>query len=109
MARSTLAAQDCSTAGLAPTYAAADAAGSAFKNTGRNVLHVKNGSASSINVTIPIPGTVDGMPAPSRVVAVPNGGERFIGPFPPVYTQADGTALVDFSAVLTVTVALLEV
>lgn len=110
MARSVLAAQPVVTAGLAPVYGAADIAGSSFGNNGRRALHVKNASASPINVTITNQLTVDGLAVPNRVVAVPAGADRFIGPFGANYNAADSSGVwVDYSAVATVTVALLEV
>lgn len=112
MARSLLTAQLPVTSGLTPVYSAADAAGSAFVNNGKRFLHVKNGAGAPINVTIANPALVDGQAAPARVVSVPaTTGDKMIGPFPSVYTQADGTGqvFVDYSAVTTVTVALIEV
>src|SRR2546423_11391541 len=112
MARSILTAQLPGPSGLAPVYGAADAAGSAFVNNGKRFLHVKNTSGSPVNVTIANPSLVDGQAAPARVVSIPaTTGDKMIGPFPSVYTQGDGTGqvYVDYSAVTSVTVALIEV
>lgn len=106
MARTALAVQQISRAGITPSYSAANADGHSVLNSGKEFLHVKNGSGSSINVTVQTPGTVDGQAIADRVVAVGAGAEKMIGPFPPdTYNQpGTNTLYVDFSAVTTVTV-----
>lgn len=110
MARTDLSPQDIVRTGLNPTFSAADGANqNAFYNNGQTYLHVKNGGGSSINVTIDTPGVVDGLAVSNLIVAVPNGGERLIGPFPSnVYNQPDGRVHIDWSAVSSVTVAVLR-
>jgi len=75
----------------------------------RIFLHVKNGSGSSINVTInavltaiDVPG-VGNMAISDIVVAVAAGAEKLIGPFSPAYRDGDGTVTIDYSAITTVT------
>lgn len=111
MARTALAVQQVSRSGLNPTFSAANVDGHSVKNTGAEAVYVKNGGGAPINVTIPTPGTVDGQAIGDRVVAVPNGGERIIGPFPKNVYDQPGTddVHVDFSAVTSVTVAALRV
>lgn len=95
--------QKATLSGLAPTFAAADAAGDTFANDGRTHLHVKNGSAAAVTVT------VDSVTACSygfdhnAEVSVPAGGERIIGPFD--QNRFGTTAAVSYSAVTSVTVA----
>jgi hypothetical protein len=104
-----LAAQVVSIAGLNPTYAAAAAGGDEFANNGRRMLHVQNGSGSSITVTITTPGTTAGLSIADPAVTVPNSGSRMIGPFPTgLYNAADGNVDVAYSAVTSVTVAVIE-
>lgn len=106
MARTALTVLQVARTGLTPAYTAGNVDGHSIVNDGRVCTHVKNGSGSSINVTVQTPGTVDGLAVSDLVVAVPAGQERMIGPFPPgVYNQADGTVYVDLSAVTTVTLA----
>lgn len=107
MARTALTVQQIVRTGLNATFAAADGTNqNQFANDGRTYLHVKNGGGSSINVTIDTPGSVDGLAVSNLVVAVPNGGERIIGPFPTnIYNQTDGNVYVDWSAVTSVTAA----
>jgi hypothetical protein len=93
----------------APSYVAAAAGGDTVK-AGDNVrLIVRNGGGSSINVTIPrYPATdAEGVAETALVVAVPAGGERWIGPlYGTRYTNpATGNVEVAYSAVTSVTVA----
>lgn len=106
-----LAIQEITNLGLAPAYVAAAAGGDKIPNPDADTfLHVKNGGGSSINVTIATPGTVPGsggLAIEDRVVAVPNGGERMIGPFPAeLYANpADASKLaITYSGVTSVTV-----
>jgi hypothetical protein len=52
MAMAVLEKQKINSNGVAPTFVAASATGDQFKNDGNTLLHVKNGSAASITVTI---------------------------------------------------------
>ena len=84
--------------------------GHSIPGDGDTVLHIKNGSGSSINVTIQTGGTFEGEAVADKVVAIAAGAEKLIGRFrPALYNQpagADGgKVLVDFSAVTTVTCA----
>lgn len=111
MARTALTLQSIVRTGLSPAYTGANADGHSVTNEGKKTLvHVKNGGGSSINVTIQTPNTVDSLAVSDRVVSVPSGEERMIGPFPvETYNQSDGTIYVDFSAVTSVTVAAFKV
>lgn len=109
MARTALTVQQIVPAGLAPTYTPANVDGNSVpgRHTGRFV-HVKNGSGASVTVTVPTPGTVDGNAIADRAVAIDAGADEFIGPFGPVYQQSDGSVHLDYSAVASVTVAVLQ-
>jgi hypothetical protein len=111
MARSALAVQQIRRTGLAASYSAANALGHSITNTTGVFIHVKNGSGSSINVTVQTPGTIDGLAIADQVVAVAAGADKMIGPFlPGVYEQpGSDDVYVDFSDVTTVTVAALKV
>jgi hypothetical protein len=109
MARTEINYQQIARTGLEAVYTAAVADGAKFANDGRMFVDVVNGSASSINVTVQTPVTVDGLAVADLVVAVPAGESRKIGPFPPgYYNQTDGMVYVDYSAVTDVTVALMR-
>lgn len=110
MARTALTPQVITRAGIAPTYSAANVDGHSWPNSGNQLLQVKNASGSPVTVTFPIPVMVDGQAVASKTVSVPaTTGDRLIGPFAPgQYNQLNGDLNVDFSAVTSVTVALLQ-
>lgn len=112
MTHTALAVQTLTDDGVVPSYSAAPAGGTELPGDGDTVLHVKNGSGVSINVTVQTGGTLEGEPVADKVVAVAAGAEKFIGPFrPAAYNQPVGAAshankvIVDYSAVTTVTIA----
>ena len=110
MARTAIVPQTMAPTGFVPSFAPANAVGGAsIPGDGKTVIHVKNASASPINVTIQTPVQVDGLAVEERVVAVANGAEKIIGPFNANYNQADGTVYVDYSAVTSVTVAAYQI
>ena len=100
--------QQAALTGLNSSYGAAAGGGDQFANTGKAMLHVKNG-ASSKTVTVdsqtPCSQGVDH----DAVVAIPAGEERMIGPFPKArFDDANGDVQITYSAVTSVTVAVVE-
>ena len=99
--------------GLPAVYSNGDAAnGHEFDNSRQGpFLHVKNGGASPIDVTIVTSRKIDGLEIANRVVSVANGTEQFIGPFQND-TYGSGTnstdVWVDLSADTSVTLAVLN-
>lgn len=92
-------------AGTPPTFAVPNA--SEQVEVG-NILIVKNGSASSINVTLVTPGTLGtGDAYPDKVIAVAAGAERWI-PLLSDYQQAGGLATVNFSATAGISAAVIN-
>lgn len=77
----------------------------------REFVVVNNGSGSSIDVTIPAQTTtvnisgVGAITVADHVVAVPDGEERWIGPFTKAYQNSAGKAVVNLSDTTTVTAA----
>ena len=105
-----LTAQNVSATGLSPTYAAADVAGDAFVNNGQRLLAVRNDDASDKTVTIDSQAQCDQGFDHDIAVTVAAGGEQIIGPFPPArWNDADRKVQVSYSAVTSVTVAVLEI
>ena len=105
-----LAIQKISQSGLAPAYQAADVAGDEWANGGRTMLHVKNGSAAAVTVTVDSIKPCDQGFDHDVLVNVPAGGEQLIGPFEPSrFNNASGRCKATYSAVATVSVAALEV
>ncbi|MFF4246220.1 hypothetical protein ACFYY2_17380 [Streptomyces sp. NPDC001822] len=107
----TLATQTVALGGLNPTYSAAAGGGDKCEVGDRNFLHVKNGAASPITVTLTSTATVRGQAAANVTVSVPASGERMIGPLPADLLQnaADGLCAVGYSSATTVTVASLRI
>lgn len=108
--------QSPSKTGATPTYGAV-AASDTFTDDGaeRTMLHVKNGGGSSDTVTIPAQQTTANIPGvgpvtvPDIVVAVPNGGERYIGPFPAAYINSSGLVTANHSFITSVTCAVVKI
>lgn len=110
MPRTAITPQRATSAGLAPAYEAANGLGNSFPLVAGRALHVKNASAAAVTVTVPTPGTVDGLAIADRTISVAAGGDQLIGlGTNAAYRQPDGTALVDYSAVASVTVAVIDV
>lgn len=107
----TLTVQEIVSSGLTPSYGAAAAGGDQFAWSERALLHVKNGSAASINVTITSQYTnpPDGTAKDNLVISVAAGGEKMIGPLHrDGYRDSDGNVQVGYSDVTSVTVAALK-
>lgn len=111
MARTTLTAQTAGPGGLAPTTVTPDASGVVFHSDAHGLLVVTNGAASSITVTPKIGRQVRGKSVTSDPITVAAGATMYFGPFDADFEQPGGKAqvFVDFSAVATVSVALLHV
>lgn len=99
-------------------FAAATATtGDTFLEDGKQetVLEVNNGSGGSINVTITAVQTsavvagVGPVTIANKVVAVPDGARRIIGPFPKAYVNSTGHVTAICSAVTTVTVRAVKI
>jgi hypothetical protein len=108
MARTQLTPQIPTDAGITLSFTAANVDGH-WVLPG-DLVYVKNGGASPINVTLPTPVTVDGKAVADTVIAVANASEKIIGDIDGdvygVLSGADaGRVYVDFSAVTSVTVA----
>lgn len=94
--------------GLDPTYAAADVAGDKFANDGSLRLVVKNASGGSVDVTVASPANCNQGVNHPVTVAVPAAEERIIGPFRrDRFNDGDGNAAVTYTAVTSVTVAVI--
>lgn len=103
-----LTAQALPLGGLQPTYAAAAGGGDQAPVGEKLVLHVKNGDASSKTVTVATPGTVGGLAIADAAQTIPAAGEAFI-PLKSTYRDpATGRAGITYSAVTSVTVAVLQ-
>lgn len=107
----TLTPQAVTVGGLAATYASAASGGDKVPPSDRVFLHVKNGSASPITVTLAANPTPRGLAVTAPTVSVPASGDRFIGPLTTdsFAAASDGLVAVTYSSNTTVTVAALRV
>jgi hypothetical protein len=98
--------------GLAATYPTASAGGDKVPLGAANIfLHVKNGGASSVTVTITTQAnTYKGLTVPDRTVTVGAGTDKFIGPIDAsLHADINQQASVGYSATTSVTVAALRI
>lgn len=103
-----LIAQAMPLSGLQPTYAAAASGGDQAPVGEKLVLHVKNGDASAKTVTVATPGTVGDLAIADAAQVIPAGGNALI-PLKATYRDpATGRAGITYSAVTSVTVAVLQ-
>jgi hypothetical protein len=106
----TLATQVVTRSGVLPTYGAAAGGGDAMACGSDQMLHIKNGAAATMTVTLAIPSGASGYPNAaytSTAVVVPNASERMIGPvIAPLYQDpTTGLCTITYSSATTVTVA----
>jgi hypothetical protein len=112
VARTAITPQVGTSAGAAVTFEAANALGNSFRPARGRAVHVKNGSVSSMNVTLPTPATADGLAVADRVIAVAAGAHTVVAlgaaSGAGIYAQPDGSVNLDYSAVTSVTVAVVD-
>ncbi|MCK5643458.1 MAG: hypothetical protein KAJ19_21790 [Gammaproteobacteria bacterium] len=111
----TLTAQEIVEAGLEATYDAATGGGDDFLNSGREMIHVKNGSGSEITVTVTAQKTTlakggyGTLTKSNSVVAITAAEDRFIGPFPiTAFNDPNGKAQITYSDVTSLTLAVIK-
>ncbi len=104
-----LATQQIDRDGLNATYVAAAAGGDTAAPDDRAFLHVKNGGASPVTVTLVTPGTVSGLAISDTTVSVAAGGAQFIPLYPSLYRDpSSGLVSITYSGVTSVTVAVIR-
>jgi hypothetical protein len=104
-----LAVQTVVRGGIDPVYEACDVGGDEFINTGIPFIHIKNGDASPVDVTIETPNAVDGLAVADRVVTVPATSERMLGPFPArTYNDANAKVKLTYDSVTSLTIGLFK-
>ena len=106
----TYSAQEPTLLGYAPTYSAAAGGGDSFAVGPNTFLIIRNAGGSPITATVAVPfAAFNGDANAGTPVTVPaTTGERWIR-MDPRYAQASGLASVTYSAVTSVTVALVNV
>lgn len=112
MARTAITPQAATAAGPTVTFEAANVDGNSFTPARGRALHVRNGSGSSITVTVPTPATSDGLAVADRTFTVAAGAVAVFGSgsaaVSGIYAQTDGSINIDYSAVTTVNVAVID-
>lgn len=103
MARTALSVQRPSADGVALVYANANVDGHSF-SASNAFVHVKNGSGGTVTLTLPTPGTVEGLAVADRTIAIPAGQDKAFVPTDAV-KDAAGSMNIDFSSVTSVTIA----
>lgn len=92
------------------SYAAVSAGGDKFSPGDHTFVHVKNGSAAAVTVTIVTPVVESGFAVADLSLAVAAGGDAFIGPLPAwLFRDTDGYGSISYSAAASVTAAVLTV
>jgi hypothetical protein len=100
--------QNVPVTGLTPSTTAAGGSGDTIAAGENTFLLVKNGSGSSITVTVAVPGTEYGQARPDVGVAVAAGAEALIHIPAEIDDPSDHRIHVSYSATTTVTVAALR-
>lgn len=103
----TLVTQNIATTGILPTYQAAAGGGDAMVADSTSFLHIKNGTASPMTVTLATPATVDTtLLVADRAVTVGANSEQMIAVPDSLYRDpATGLAAITYSLATSVTVA----
>lgn len=74
-----------------------------LQNDGKMFLHIDNGGGGASVVTIVSQKVDAGLALADRIVSVPAGEERMIGPFPPaIFNDANGLVNVTFDVITSV-------
>lgn len=101
--------QKFSLTGVVPVYNAAALAGDTFYNNGRTFLHIKNGSASEVTVTIDSKTLSNYGTDVDIIVSIPAGTEKILGTFDPSrFDNQSGIANITYNSVTSVTLSLIS-
>ena len=106
--------QNLSEKGMDLSLAAADVGGDAIANNGHILLVVQNDDVSAKTVTVTAQTTsvetnaYGELDKSDAVHSVPAGGIAILGPFPAVYTDGSGNAVITYSDTTSLSVAALH-
>jgi len=93
--------------GLEATYASAAGGGDTFTNTGKELIHIRNGSGGDITLTIETSLVIEGdLTVADRTVLITAGEERFVGPFKT--SRYGATTTLTYSGVTSLDLAVLQ-
>ena len=95
--------------GIIPTFNVTAVAGDSFLNNGKTFLHVKNASATAVNVTVDSKALSNYGTDVDIIISIPATGEKVLGPFEVGrFNNNFGIANVTYSAVTSVTVSVIS-
>lgn len=111
MPRTAITAQTVTSAGITSAYEPANVLGNSLAYVRGRFIEIKNGSGSTITVTVQTPGSIDGnLAIPDRTFTVAAGADgKWSAGTGDNYMQSDRSIFVDYSAVTSVTVAVFDV
>lgn len=110
MARTAITPQTITVGGVVVTAEAANVDGNSVRlGGGTKVLKVINGSGGAITVTLQTPGTVSGLGIADRTDSVAAGTTEYLLLDEVLRRADDDMVYIDYSAVTTVTVAVLDI
>lgn len=101
--------QSVAVTGTNVSFAAATSGGDTVKPDGRSILRVKNGDSSAKTVTLVVPGTTWGQNNPDIALSIPAGEERSFALPKGIAAAATGLISITYSAVTSVTVAVVRI
>ena len=103
-----LATQSVESTGSTITFASAAGGGDTCAAGDDKLLFVRNADASDKTVTLTTPGTVDGLAIADRAITVTAGTTKAVRLLKSLYGNADGQVAIAYSAVTSVTVAVVQ-
>jgi hypothetical protein len=103
MARTSLAVQDATDAGLAATYSAfTTGANNGFMVNPASLLHIKNATGGTATFTVVTPGAPAGLAIPDKTFTVATATDRFYTFTNPVFIESDNTVYIDCDVAATI-------
>lgn len=110
MPRTAITAQSITSTGVTSAYEPANVLGNSLAYVRGRFIEIKNGSGSTITVTVQTPGSIDGnLAIPDRTFTVAAGADgKWAAGDGNAYRQTDGSIFVDYSAVTSVTVGVFD-
>lgn len=96
--------------GLEPTYASAAGGGDQFANTGKEIIHIKNGGGGAITCTVDAPNACNHGALHDMAVSVGAGEDWILGPFSKArFNDSSDFVQITYSGVTSVTIAIVQV
>lgn len=95
--------------GLEPVLGSANGGGDEFVNNGVEFVEIDNGDGSPVTITFETPQLVDTLAVDERVVVIPAGERRLVGPFSgSTYNDALSKVQITYSGVTSLTIGVFK-